>query len=432
MNTRSAAAQILASLLRQKGSLSSLLPEMQVRVASRDHALLQELCYGTCRWQPRLECYLDILLDKPLRGKDQDVHALLLIGLYQLVHLRIPDHAAIGATVEAARALKKPWARALVNGVLRRFQREGDALLTRVENRREFQVAHPRWLIERIEQAWPDRADDIFAANNLHPPLTLRVNRLVSGRDDYLQELRKLGFQAQTTPFSADGITLAKAVDVDDLPAFAAGAVSVQDEAAQLCAPLLDLQPGQRVLDACCAPGGKTAHILEFRADLARVVGVDISEQRLARTRVNLERLGLTADLIVADATRPATWWDGPLFDRILVDAPCSATGVIRRHPDIKLVRRPDEVERLTRTQLAILEQSWSLLKPGGLLLYATCSILPEENDGLIAEFLEKQSDAQAENLGVAWGLERPFGRQLLPRPEGHDGFYFARLRRRG
>lgn len=428
MKTRSAAAKVIASLLAEKGSLSSLLPEALTAVPLRDRSLLQELCYGTCRWQPKLQCYLDVLLDKPLRNKDRDVHALLLVGLYQLIYLRIPDHAAISATVEAAQALKKPWAKRLVNGVLRGYQREAEALLASLERRREFKYAHPGWMIAAIKKAWPADADAILSANNLHPPLTLRVNRRELDRDSYLALLAEQGIEGKATRYSPDGITLAKAVDVEGLPRFADGAVSVQDEAAQMAALLLDLGSGMRVLDACCAPGGKTAHILEAEPQLERVVGLDISEQRLKRSRENLQRLNLEAELIAGDATDAASCWQGPPFDRILVDAPCSATGVIRRHPDIKLLRKPEDVDTLMATQQAILNNMWALLKPGGILLYATCSVLPAENTEMVAQFLAAHPDAEHQALEADWGIAQPFGRQLLPQPDGHDGFYFAKL----
>lgn len=434
MKVRSAAARVIAKLLKQQGSLSSLLPEAASSVPTKDHALLQELCYGCCRWQPRLECYLEQLLDKPLRSKDLDVHALLLLGLYQLIYTRIPDHAAISATVDAARALKKPWATKFVNGVLRSWQRRSDSLNQQLAGKAEFDYAHPRWFVDAVRLAWQDEADALLAANNSHPPFTLRVNRLRSSRDEYLQRLRDEGLEARPTDISADGITLTKAMDVRQLPGFDEGLVSVQDEAAQLCAPLMDLGPEQLILDACCAPGGKTAHILESLGGngTSKVVAVDVSEQRLQRSRETLARLDLQARLLVGDASQPENWWQqDALFDRILVDAPCSATGVIRRNPDIKLLRRSDDVERLAAIQLNILANIWRKLKPGGLLLYATCSVLPQENTEIVDAFLGKTDDAEHLPIAADWGVAQAFGRQLLPRDGGSDGFYFARLRKR-
>lgn len=434
MKVRSAAARVLAKLLNQQGSLSSLLPEAARSVPGKDHALLQELCYGTCRWQPRLECYLKQLLDKPLRTKDMDVHGLLLLGLYQLGYTRIPDHAAISATVEAARALKKPWATKFVNGVLRSWQRRSASLDQQLAGNAEFDFAHPQWFVDAVNAAWPQEAEALLAANNSHPPFTLRVNQLLTSRDDYLQQLQEQGIEATPTELSADGITLAKAMDVHQLPGFGDGLVSVQDEAAQLCAPLLDLGQEQSILDACCAPGGKTAHILESLGanSSSKVVAVDLSKERLQRSRETLHRLGLEAELLVGDASQPEQWsQQGSLFDRILVDAPCSATGVIRRNPDIKLLRGPADVERLAALQLNILANIWNKLKPGGLLLYATCSVLPQENTQLVARFMSKIDDAEHLVIDGDWGIAQPFGRQLLPRAGGNDGFYFAQLRKR-
>ncbi|MGQ9424828.1 16S rRNA (cytosine(967)-C(5))-methyltransferase RsmB [Gilvimarinus sp. F26214L] len=430
MITRSTAAEVIAQLLKGKGSLSTLLPQAIGKVQERDRALLQELCFGTCRWQPRLHCLVEALLDKPLRNKDMDVQALLLLGLYQLAYMRIPDHAAISSTVAAAQRLKKRWAKGLINGVLRRYQREADHLNEKLQGRPQFRLAHPGWLIQDIESAWPDQAQAIFTANNSHPPFTLRINRCQFQRDKYLALLRERGLEAAPTPFSEDGITLTKASSVESLPFFSEGAVSVQDEAAQLSAELLDLDGADRILDACCAPGGKTAHMAE-RLSKGHVLGLDVSEPRLARTRENLDRLKLEADLRVGDASR-RDWWDGTAFDRILVDAPCSATGVIRRHPDIKLLRTREEVARLQATQRAILNNLWEMLAPGGLLVYATCSILPRENSELVGAFVAATPDAVQVEIDSDWGVAQPYGRQLFPQPGGHDGFFYAKLVKSG
>lgn len=428
MKVRTAAARLLADLLRQKGSLSSLMPTYQEKVPERDRPLLQELCYGSLRWYPRLDAYLSKLLDKPLKAKDGDIQALLLLGLYQLTHTRIPDHAAIGATVECARELKKPWATRLLNGVLRRFQRERESLDAQLANRTEFVSAHPHWLLKRLKKAWPEQVDSIIQANNGHPPLTLRLNPAHQSREAYLARLAELEIDASPCAFSAVGITLHTPCDVRQLPLFAEGGVSVQDEAAQLSAPLLNLAPGQRVLDACSAPGGKTGHILEAEPQLAEVVALDSEARRLERVRENLARLGREATVICGDAGRPADWWDGTPFDRILLDAPCSATGIIRRQPDIKLLRNPAEITKLAQLQGRLLDALWPLLAPGGQLLYATCSVMPEENTEVVAAFVGRQSDARCPPLEADWGLEQPCGRQLLPAETGHDGFYYARL----
>ncbi|GAB1269476.1 16S rRNA (cytosine(967)-C(5))-methyltransferase RsmB [Aurantivibrio infirmus] len=431
MNTRSAAAKLIASILTQRGSLSSLLPAALTTIDERDRALLQELCYGVSRWQPKLQCYLNKLLDKPLRKKDSDVHALLLIGIYQLAFMRVPDHAAINTTVDASKSLKKPWSKGLINAVLRNFQRQKDQLNIELKDIPEFRYAHPNWLIKKIKKAWPNNNDEIFLANNQHPPFTLRINKKKVQRQAYLDLLSEQDIKAIPTAFSEDGLTLQNPIDVNSLPLFAEGGISVQDEAPQLCAQLLELQDGLSVLDACCAPGGKTAHIAESTADLSRLVALDISAERLTRTRENLQRLQLDAELIVGDASQTSTWWDGKPFDRILIDAPCSATGVIRRNPDIKILRNPDGLAKLVDIQNAVLDALWPLLKPGGLLLYATCSVLPEENSAAIERFIAAHSDVIEEPIEAEWGTQQNHGQQLFPLDNSHDGFYYAKLRKK-
>ena len=429
LTARTAAAQVIGQILRQQGSLSSLLPLALPKVAENERPFLQELCFGTLRWQPQLDAYLQHLLDKPLRGKDSDIQALLLLGLYQLVHLRVPDHAAIGETVEATRPLKKPWATKLVNGVLRRFQRERDKLEHQLQDNPAFTTSHPVWLLDRLRAAWPTAIEQIITANNAHPPFTLRLNIRHEPRATYLADLASSGFMAQPTPFSPVGFTLQQACDPRQLPLFEAGTLSVQDEAAQLSAGLLQLEAGQRILDACSAPGGKTGHILES-ADGLQVVALDADERRLSRVRENLARLHVDAQILCGDASQPGDWWDGQRFDRILLDAPCSATGIIRRHPDIKVLRSAADISRLAQLQGKLLDSLWPLLKPGGILLYATCSIMPEENTQVVEAFLARQPAATCDQLDVPWGVSQPCGQQLLPRADGHDGFYYARLRK--
>ncbi|MBE8715599.1 16S rRNA (cytosine(967)-C(5))-methyltransferase RsmB [Cellvibrio sp. KB43] len=430
VQVRAAAAQVISRILRQQGSLSSVLPVWQSQVREADRALLQELCFGCMRWYPQLQRLSGLLLEKPMRAKDSDVHALLLLGIYQLMHTRIPDHAAIGETVEAARSFKKPWATGLINGVLRRFQREREDLETRLANDHHYQSNHPEWLLSAFQRAWPQQLASILQVNDQHPPFTLRVNRQHIDRDHYLHHLTLQEIAAVVTPFSDDGIRLERPVDPRTLPGFAAGDISVQDEAAQLAAGLLQLQPGLRVLDACAAPGGKTGHIFEQQPDIGEVTALDSDERRLQRVTENLQRLGVEATLKCGDASQPDSWWDGQLFDRILLDAPCSATGIIRRHPDIKALRTADDIARLAALQGKILDALWPLLADDGVLVYATCSIMPDENTRVVEAFLQRQPDVVCDRLDVAWGLEQPCGRQLLPQSEGHDGFYYARLRK--
>lgn len=428
MNPRLAAAKALAAVLNGKASLNSSLPTQMDKVEDRDRGFTQDLAFGTARWQPRLSALAAKLLQKPFKAADADVEALLLVGLYQLLYTRVPAHAAIGETVGCADKLKKPWAKALLNAVLRRAQRESEALLAELEHDPVVRTAHPRWLQKSLKAFWPEQWEAICAANNAHPPMILRVNRRHHTRDAYLGLLSEAGIAATPCVYSRDGIILDAAADVRSLPGFADGWISVQDEAAQLAADLLDLAPGQRVLDACCAPGGKTCHILEAEPALAGVVAVDLEAKRLVRVRENLERLGLSAELIAADGRDTATWWDGKPFQRILLDAPCSATGVIRRHPDIKLTRQPDDIAALAVLQGELLDAMWITLEVGGILLYATCSTLPTENTEVIEAFLDRTPGARELDLATAAGIKQPHGRQLLAQEGGHDGFYYAKL----
>ena len=428
MNPRLAAAKALTAVLNGKASLNSSLPLQLDKVEARDRGLTQDLAFGTARWYPRLSALANKLLQKPFKAADADVEALLLVGLYQLLYTRVPAHAAIGETVGCADKLKKPWAKGLLNAVLRNAQRDSEALLAELEHDPVVRTAHPRWLQKSLKAFWPQQWEAICAANNAHPPMILRVNRRHKTRDQYLQLLAESDVQAQPCVYSRDGIVLAEACDVRNLPGFAEGWISVQDEAAQLAADLLDLAPGQRVLDACCAPGGKTCHILEAEPQLAGVVAVDLEAKRLARVRENLERLGLSAELIAADGRDTATWWDGKPFQRILLDAPCSATGVIRRHPDIKLTRQPDDIAALASLQGELLDAMWQTLEVGGILLYATCSTLPTENTEVIEAFLARTPGARELDIAGQFGIKQPHGRQLLAQEGGHDGFYYAKL----
>lgn len=428
MNPRLAAARALAAVLSGKASLNSSLPAQLDKVEDRDRGLTQDLAFGTARWQPRLDLLAAQLLQKPFKAADADVQALLLVGLYQLFYTRIPAHAAIGETVGCADKLKKPWAKGLLNAVLRRAQREGEALLTGMERDPVVRTAHPRWLQKALKAFWPEQWEAICAANNAHPPMILRVNRRHHSRDAYLALLTETGVGASACQFSRDGIVLTEACDVRSLPGFAEGWVSIQDEAAQLSADLLELAPGQRVLDACCAPGGKTCHLLEAEAGLAHLVAIDLEAKRLNRVRENLDRLQLDAELIACDARDTASWWDGKPFQRILLDAPCSATGVIRRHPDIKLTRQADDIPALAALQGELLDALWPTLEVGGMLLYATCSSLPTENTEVIEAFLARTPGARELDLATEAGIRQPHGRQLLAQEGGHDGFYYAKL----
>ncbi|WP_116368472.1 16S rRNA (cytosine(967)-C(5))-methyltransferase RsmB [Parahaliea mediterranea] len=421
---RAAAARVLARVAGGQ-SLNQALPEQLGAVAPRDTALLRELCYGSLRLWPRLEALADQLLDKPLRGKDRDIYALILVGLYQLDATRVPDHAAVASTVGATRSLGKGWARGLVNALLRRYLRERDALEAALPP--AARAAHPAWLLKRLQKEF-DMLDALLAANNTRPPMALRVNLSRVQRADYLHQLETAGIAARPGALAGSALYLEQAVDVTSLPGWDEGLVSVQDEAAQLAAPLLAAGAGERVLDACAAPGGKSCHLLEGQNKLAELVAMDIDGERLARVEDNLQRLQLAARVIVGDGAAPPPELAAGSFDAILADAPCSASGVIRRHPDIKLLRRPSDITQLAGQQLAILKGLWPLLKPGGRLLYVTCSVLAEENSAVVARFLDTQHDAAEQVLAVNWGEVRAHGRQLLPQEDGPDGLYFALL----
>jgi 16S rRNA (cytosine967-C5)-methyltransferase len=426
-DARSAAARVITLVLEEGRSLAAALPPALATLPPAERGLAQELCYGTLRWAPRLEALADKLLDKPLRARDRDVHALLLTGLYQLLYLNVPVHAAVSLTVDATARLGKDWARGLLNGVLRRLQREQEALLAAVDAGDTAALAHPAWLLGRLAQDWPEHWRDIAAANNVRPPMTLRVNRLHGSREQYLERLQQAGLPAAASSHAPDALTLETPVAVERLPGFADGDVSVQDAAAQLAAGLLQLAPGQRVLDACAAPGGKTGHILEACPDV-ELLALDSDAERLARVQENLTRLGLTAELRAGDAGDPKTWWDGRPYDRILLDAPCSGSGVIRRHPDIKSLRRAEDIAALNLQQARLLRALWPLLAPGGILVYATCSILTAENAGQVTAFLRDEAQARELPISAAWGLAAAAGRQILPGENGMDGFYYAAL----
>src|SRR5690606_19825118 len=365
----------------------------------------------------------------PLRKREPRVHALLMVGLYQLLYMRVPPHAAVAETVEAARLMKKPWAVGLANAVLRRMQREREDLIAQADAHPVGRSAHPDWLLAALQKDWADDWEAIVAANNARPPMTLRVNRRRVSRDDYLAALREAGVEAEPHLRAQDGIRLVAPLDVTALPGFGEGQVSVQDAAAQLAADVLDPGPGDRILDACAAPGGKTAHLLE-RASPGRRVAVDGEAARLDRVAENLARLDLSASLLHGDAAKPDGWWDGEPFDRILVDAPCSATGVIRRHPDIKLLRRHKDIDALAGLQARILDALWPLLAPGGRLVYATCSVLAVENSAQVAAFVRRHPEALPLPLAVDWGRVAGFGRQVLPGEDDMDGFFYAALTR--
>ena len=400
-------------------SLESALQQSE-SPSGRDASLLRALCFGALRWHHRLQWQADQLLTRPLKRRDAELAALIRVGLYQLQWLRIPDHAAVAATVGAAESLGKASAKGLVNAVLRRFLREDEELARRMAGAPEAVTSHPGWMLERLETEWPDDWREIVAANNEPPPMWLRVNARRATTDQYLAKLGEAGIAAQGTGEPPSAVLLDQPQAMSTLPGYADGEVSVQDAAAQLAAGLLDLKPAIRVLDACAAPGGKSAHILESCPGIGELVAIDRDPDRLGVVAAEFDRLGVTGTLMHADAAVPAGWWDGRLFDRILVDAPCSALGVIRRHPDIKVLRRANDIRRAATDQRALLNGLWPLLAPGGRLLYSTCTISKEENQQQIQRFREEVS-ADCRPVQTARST-----RQILPGEANMDGFYYA------
>jgi len=380
------------------------------------------------RWYFRLQTVAAQLISKPLKKKDRDVEALIMVGLYQLLMLDTPAHAAVSETVQAARSMGKTWAAGLVNAVLRNAVRRREDLLAAADRQPAGRWAHPDWWVRRLQQDWPNDWQAILEASNQRPPMVLRVNALQGDRDDYLRRLDEAGIEAHAMPLVGQAVMLQKPVSVDALPGFRDGALSVQDAAAQLSAGLLDLQPGQRVLDACAAPGGKTGHLLEAGAQADKLVAIDNHASRMEKVIDNLQRLNLNAELVVADAADVESWWDGQPFDRILLDAPCSASGVVRRHPDIKLLRCEEDIDALAQEQQRLLGALWPLLASGGILLYVTCSVFRQENSDSVQRFLQDNPDAIETMPEVDWGHPQAAGRQLLPGELGTDGFYYARL----
>lgn len=430
LGPRALCVQALCEVVERRRYLDAVLDELRPR-AGDDAALVQEMAYGTMRWYHQLDAITAQLLDKPLKPKDDDLRLSLLLGLYQLRFMRVAAHAAVDETVDAVSALGKPWAKGMINACLRAYQRDqqqsgarADGIIARNPVAR---FSHPAWMIETIQRDHPANWEEILSANNERPPMTLRVNPRRQSRDVYMQRLRDAGIGARALDALDSAVVLDTPVAVTSLPGFAAGDVSVQDAAAQLAASLLDVPPGARVLDACAAPGGKSAHLLERTPDMS-LLALDVDPARTALIETALHRLGLTASLRTADAAESAAWWDGKPFDRILADVPCSATGVVRRHPDIKLRRQPADLDALAAAQSRILDGLWPTLRPGGKLLYATCSVLARENERQVAAFLKRHTDAVEQPLAHPLAQPRAHGIQFLPGRETMDGFFYACL----
>jgi len=432
-NARLAALELLSLVLDRGMNLADAVTAAPSPAAAdpRDRAFSRHLAYGVLRWLTALEWLSGQLLQRPLKPRDRDIERLVLVGLFQLWHGETGAHAAVNETAECARLLGKPWAVGLVNAVLRRFQREQSGWLERLSGQ-DARHAHPNWLLDALRADWPDDWERIVAANNCAAPLWLRLRQ---DREPHAVRIRleQSGFSAIDHPDVIGAVQIQPAVSIEMVPGFAEGLLSVQDPAAQLAAGLLEAKDGQRVLDACAAPGGKTSHLLENNPGI-ELTALDRSESRLERVRENLDRLGMLdhprLQLRAADATQTGDWWDGRPYQRILLDAPCTATGVIRRHPEIKWLRTPGQVAEAVALQGTLLRRLWPLLDTGGILLYATCSVLRDENNRQIERFAAAQPDAQVTAIDASWGRPVGPGRQILPGEADMDGFYYARLRK--
>ncbi len=429
MSSRLIATQIIEQVFESKATLTYALRNSEsFKQAGNDKALIQEICYGTFRWYIQLEYILNLLLEKRIKKKDSRLKYLMIVGLYQLRFMRIPPHAVVSETVNTCKKIKMEWAKNLVNAILRRYIREADIFNPDIDNDKGLDSSHPKWIVDQIRRDWPEEWKKILDANNQHPPMYLRVNEQRQSREQYLIKMEQAGIAGQITPYSKQGILLEKPVDVDQLPGFNKGEVSVQELAAQLSVELLDLKPEQTVLDACAAPGGKSSHILESQAKIKSLTVIEKDPNRAKRLSETLSRLDLHAITKVSDINDIEQWWDKELYDRILLDAPCSATGVIRRHPDIKILRTPEEVKSINTLQMQLLETLWQTLKPQGLLVYITCSIFKQENSELIKQFIDNNNDCVLKPIDTEWGKDTGYGKQILTGQHNMDGFFYSCL----
>lgn len=428
LNPRLMAIKALGEVLDEGKNLSDC-TALKGEADARNLAQARHLAYGVLRWQVALAWLEAQLLSKPIKHKERDISRLLWLGIFQLWQDRTPDHAAINETTECARSLGKTWAVNMVNAVLRRFQREQVQWLEKLAEVPEH-WSHPPWLQAAIKSDWPECWQNILEANNKPPPLWIRVNTQLATLAAVKADLAKAGFTTLRNEFAPEALLVSPAAAVNDLPGFSEGHYSVQDAAAQLAAGLLDAQSGMRVLDACAAPGGKTCHLLEQIPGL-QLFALERYANRMHRVQENLDRLHLSCELLTADATATNSWWDGKSFERILLDAPCTATGVIRRHPEIRHLRQAEQVQEAVKLQQALLQQLWPTLAPGGMLLYVTCSLFRDENSQQINNFLSDHSDAEEAPIEANWGQAQTHGRQILPGEQDMDGFYYACLRKR-
>lgn len=418
-NLRSISAQIISNVIDQKQSLSTILPKWQKKISNKDRALLQEISFGVVRVLPLLEYFIQQLITKPLKGKKRIIHYLIMVGIYQLYFTRIPPHAVLAETVNGTIKLKFPQFKGLINAVLRKFQQQKQ-ILNKKDNNKVSNYLHPKWLLKKIQQVYPNKWEEIVEANNEKPPMWIRVNQLYHSTHDYLILLQKAGIEASLSKDSKFAIKLKNPSIINQLPGFYKGWITIQDLSSQQCVELLAPKNGEYILDLCSAPGGKTTYILEI-APKSHLLTVDIDKLRIKRIQENLNRLKLDARVIVGDGRHPLKWISGEKFDRILLDVPCSGTGVIRRHPDIKWLKTPIDVQKLVKLQYEILEAIWPFLKINGILIYATCSILPDENKKQIEKFLFYHPEVSLNN-----NIE--IGQQILPSQEGGDGFFYSSL----
>jgi len=421
MKLRLLAATITHDIMQGSSLLEMLDAQLLQLSDARDRAWVQAVVFGVCRHYFSLQSQLKSLLSSPAKLKDPAIEALLLVGLYQLKYMRTKDFAAVTETVNAAKKMGKQWASGLVNAVLRSYLRQ--------EKTMTFSHDHPDWWQAKLKESWPKQYETIMTEDLKHPPMTLRVNLKKVTRDEYIRLCQSENISCVPCEFSKAGIRLQQPIPVTDLPGFAQGFVSVQDEAGQLAAELLDAKAGDRILDACSAPGSKFTHLLEYYDDII-VVGLEKSKERATLIQDNLSRLQLSATYQVGDVLNAEALFSDDYFDRILLDVPCSCSGVLRRHPDIKLLRKATDIEQLAQEQYQLLKSIWPALKPGGVLLYATCSVFKLENEGVISQFLPNTETAVHEKIDAAFGQECQYGRQILTGMHEMDGFYYAKLRK--
>ncbi len=435
VNSRFVALKICLNVIVHGRSLSATLNNNLTQLADpRARAFTQNLVLGSLRWHIRLDAIANQLIKKPLRAKDTDVKQLILLGLYQIIYMDTPEHAAVAETVGLVKKLKKNWAKGFVNSVLRNFLRDQPAILAAVDLKSAHKYSHPQWFTKAIKKAYPDLWQTILNANNKPAPIILRTNKMLQTRATLINLLAEQAIEAYAHSYGSQAIALTQGTNVSLLPTFINGGFSVQDAAAQLATDILQPQANEFILDACAAPGGKTCHLLESSNNQANLVALEKDPNRIDRLTQNLHRLALNATVKVGDASKVAQWWDGKLFDKILLDAPCSATGIIRRHPDIKWHRTAEDINALVLIQAQILTALWETLKVGGKLLYATCSVLPQENSEQLKNFINKTANAKQITLDVSWGIvpTNKIGRQILPctndKTASMDGFYYCLL----